>query len=146
MFSKNTIRRFNNIFGNFDALFRDIEQETGCRIFPHVDIPGVFEDTQLYSYSDGDKVVHYKNGALHREDGPAVVYHNSSDNAKPDEYWLDGRRVTKEEVEAYRLDKVKKKLHKISLGGETFTITGEKLNELKDWLKVNSVKPKEDKK
>lgn len=146
MFNRNTIRRFNNIFANFDTLFREIEDQTGCRSFPHVDIPGIFEETQFYSYSEGDRTVHYKNGALHREDGPAVVYHGHDDNTRPDEYWLEGKRVTKEEMEAYRLEKVKKKLHKVSLSGETFTITGEKLNELKVWLKANSVQPKEDKK
>jgi len=144
MFSRNTIRRFNNIFANFDTLFREIEDQTGCRSFPHVDIPGVFEDSQFYSYSEGDRTVHYKNGALHREDGPAVVYHEKG-GTRVDEYWLDGKRVTKEEMESYRTEKLKKKLHRVSLGGDTFTITGEKLVELKAWLKSNSV-PTEDQK
>lgn len=144
MFSRNTIRRFNNIFANFDTLFREIEDQTGCRSFPHVDIPGIFEETQFYSYSEGDRTVHYKNGALHREDGPAVVYHEQNKGEDRDEYWLEGRRVTKNDVESYRLEKAKKKLHKVSLGGENFTITGEKLNELKVWLKANSIQPKED--
>ena len=37
---------------------------------------------------------YWKNGRLHRDNGPAVIYQNGDV-----EYWLDGQRLTKEEHE-----------------------------------------------
>jgi len=40
----------------------------------------------------------YKDGCRHRLDGPAVVYTNPADE---DEYWIEGRYLTKEEFLDY---------------------------------------------
>lgn len=131
-------RKFNQAFAILDAAFRDIEKESGCRWLPHIDIPGILDEaTQSYTYEDEDKVVHYKNGALHREDGPAVFYHRGG---KENEYWLEGRRATKEEVELFAKEKRKKKIYSLTLDGKDYKITGEKLDELKKWLDINSSK------
>ncbi|HDV8354064.1 TPA: hypothetical protein RKT01_005939 [Burkholderia vietnamiensis] len=39
---------------------------------------------------------HYRNGVLHREDGPAVLL-----EGKPYEYWIDGRLFSEEEFSVY---------------------------------------------
>ncbi|WP_146122488.1 hypothetical protein [Burkholderia multivorans] len=39
---------------------------------------------------------YYRNGALHREDGPAVLL-----DGKPHEYWVSGGRFTEEEFNSY---------------------------------------------
>lgn len=38
-------------------------------------------------YSEYGNTLWYKNGTLHREDGPAIVYSNGNES-----WWLDGKR------------------------------------------------------
>lgn len=109
---------FDRVLNDLTALFRN-----GARTST--------DKSGNYSNVDGIKTVHYKEGAMHREDGPAVIY---ADKSKPDEYWLDGRRSTKEEVDSYLARKNDKKLHVVFLDGHNYTITGSTLKELKIWL------------
>ncbi len=44
-------------------------------------------------YSDGEQFW-LKNGELHREDGPAIIYANGKES-----YYLDGKKYTKEEFD-----------------------------------------------
>lgn len=55
----------------------------------------------------------YKNGKLHREDGPAVIKYSTYGDFIYEEYYINGIRITKEELEKYKavnnsLDKMNK--------------------------------------
>lgn len=123
MFSHNDFtEKFNSVFDDVNILLRN-----GARKF--------LDENSNYSNTSNNKTVHYKDGALHREDGPAVVY---SDKSKPDEYWLDGRRSTKEEVAAFLEDRNNNKRYLLTVGTELYEMTGSKLKELEGWLANNS--------
>lgn len=55
--------------------------------------------SQFSGIVEGDgKVCHYRNGLLHREDGPAVLFYSGAE-----EFWLNGKRFSsKEEWETAR--------------------------------------------
>lgn len=77
---------------------------------------------------------HLKDGALHREDGPAVVY---LDKSKEDEWWLEGRRATEKEVRTYAEEKEERREHVVYLrGGKPYRITGKQLKEVEKMLGV----------
>lgn len=121
----------NRIFGSFDKEFREIERELGFRnILPVVSVPAVrysYHDC-VQVYDDGEKVETFKNGKLHGE----VVYH---DKNKDSEYYIEGRRVTKEEWEAYCQKEADKKIHYITIDDKEYKVTGKQLKELKASLK-----------
>jgi hypothetical protein len=71
-----------------------------------------------------------KGGLLHREDGPSLIKYGKDGKVESEEYYLEGVKKTKEEVEAYRLDKEDKKQHVIYLGDKAYKVTGKKLKEL----------------
>jgi len=73
---------------------------------------------------------YYENGRVHRLDGPAVVY----DDKRESEYWLNGKRVTKEEHDKLRLDLEDKKQHTVYIDGVPKVISGKKLRLLNEVL------------
>ena len=139
MFRNDIFDEFNNIFANFDVLFRDFEKSHNRRgLLPSVSIPSVkltYDDTRVYG--DNDKTVHYKNGMLHREDGPAVVYNKEG---KEDEYWLEGKRVSKEDVDKFQEKIEENKTHYLYVDNKEYKILGKKkLEEVKKLLMADDV-------
>jgi hypothetical protein len=80
-----------------------------------------------------------KDGALHREDGPALIKYGKDGKVEKEEYYLEGVKKTKEEVEAYRLDKEENKEHLVYLGDKRYRVTGKKLKELTTKLGLEEV-------
>lgn len=94
-----------------------------------------FRPVDRTNYSrKGNVEKHLKEGALHREDGPAVVY---LDKSKENEWWLEGRKVTEEEVKKYVAEKEEKRQHIIYLrDGQPYRITGKQLKDIEKMLGV----------
>ena len=109
-----------SIFDDFDHIFRDFD-----KIF--------VSDRRNYLKKDGVEK-HFHEGALHREDGPAVVY---LDKSKQDEWWLEGEKVTEEKVKEYALQKEEKREHVVYLrGGKPYRVTGKQLKEIESLLGI----------
>jgi hypothetical protein len=84
-------RNFDDIFSNFDAFFdsrtRKYRDSSG-NVF-------LYEDGFLKASSDKEGTLKfYENGVLSNKKGAAVEY---KDGKK--EYWIDGRKTNKEEVD-----------------------------------------------
>jgi hypothetical protein len=123
---------FNRLFAELDHSFRGWEKDWGVSL-PAITVPGVsYEDTRVYS--DGETEKHFKNGMLHRLDGPAVIKYAKDGKVTSEEYFLEGVKKTKEEVEVCRNDIENKKEHIVYLGNKRFKITGKKLKELQEKL------------
>jgi hypothetical protein len=126
--------RMNNLFANFDVMFRELEKDFGVgNLLPHVTVPSVktyYKDHR--AVDDGEKVTFYPNGRVHRLDGPAVMWNDDS----KEEWWLDGKQVTQEEVEKERQRLADEQVHNISVDGRTYEVTGKQLRELKNQLKL----------
>ena len=91
------------------------------------------EDRRNYRRKDNVEK-HFKSGALHRENGPAVVY---LDKSKEDEWWLEGAKVTEEEVKKYRSEKEASREHIVYLrSGTPYKITGKQLQEVEKILGI----------
>lgn len=121
----------SHMMARFDVAFRDIEKELGIEqpIFPIVTVPAIKKYyTDFKKYDDGEKVEYFLNGRLHNHNGPAIEY---KDKNKESEYWLEGRKVTKEDVEKYKEDLEDKKEHYITIDGKTKVITGKQYKEFK---------------
>lgn len=135
MFGSFWTKNKNDIFkdlGEFlSAITDDIEAEV-------VRTNGVIIDGQKYLMKHfDDKIALYKDGALHCHNGPAVKY---KDTTIQDEYWLEGKRVTKEDVDAYSRLKDENTFVKIEIEGISYKLTTKKYKELNEWVKTNSVK------
>lgn len=77
---------------------------------------------------------HFKDGALHREDGPAIVY---LDKSKEDEWWLHGARVSEKDVKKYAEEKEETREHVVYLRkGRPYRITGKQLKEVEKLLEI----------
>lgn len=65
----------------------------------YIDLDGQ-ELTKQIIFVDSNNITIYeylnKNGKLHRLDGPAVIY---SDDLDDSEYWLEGKPVTKRDID-----------------------------------------------
>jgi hypothetical protein len=122
----------NKVFATVDVEFRDAERRFGLRnALPSVSVPSIktysyYED--IRSYDDGEKVETYKNGKLHG----VVKYH---DKKKPDEYWIDGREVSKEKWDAHIQKIEDERVHEVYVDGVPYTLTGKQLKGLKEQLK-----------
>jgi hypothetical protein len=116
------LRRNESLFDLvFGKGFEDIFRETYPLLSP--------------TKKDYNKTVYYKDGMIHNENGPAVVYKDGKE-----EYWLEGSKVTKEDVESYRQKLEDEKQHYISLDDTSYTISGKQYRELKNILKKMSDK------
>lgn len=97
--------------------------------------PEYFYDSEMkYKkiYEDSICKRYFENGILHREDGPAVIY---KDNKKPSEYWLNGIKSSKEQVEKLLNEKEDSKKYTLTLIDESFEVTGKEIRELKQYIK-----------
>jgi hypothetical protein len=102
----------------FDEIFSD-------RFFSYV--PSSYQ-SNVRIIDDGTKVEYLKNGRLHNENGPAVVYYKDS----KEEYFLEGRQVSKERIDEYKTKKEDEKIHFISIDDQDYKITGKQLREFKE--------------
>ncbi len=140
-FGDDLVKSVNNVFANLDNVFRDIEKSHGSRgLFPIISIPSILHalNENVSFDQDGMKTTYYKNGKVHREDGPAVEYH--SDIKLPEgtvnEYWLEGKQVTKKDVEDLVVKKEEEKIYTIYVGEKEYKIKGKKkLEEFEKLLK-----------
>jgi len=130
MFGKRFSKQYDDAFDEFPS-FEELFSSFS-KVFSHNN-----DDGSIQVQSDSIKKRYLKNGALHREDGPAVVYLNKSD---ADEYWLDGRRATKEEIDSLVKKATENQLYRVVINGVPYKLTGKKVEELKEWLKANSSK------
>jgi hypothetical protein len=123
---------FNRLFAELDHSFRGWERDWNVSL-PAITVPGVtYDDTRVYS--DGETEKHFKNGALSRLDGPALIKYGKDGKIVSEEYYIDGVKKTKEEVEACRIDIEESKVHTIYLGNKKYKLTGKKLKELQATL------------
>lgn len=97
----------------------------------------VYTDTSVVSDGTTRRVL--KNGALHNEDGPALIRYDTSGKVALEEYYLDGVKSTKEEVLALKQKKEDETVHTITLGGKQYKATGKKLRELSKQLGLEEV-------
>lgn len=120
---------FDRMFGVMDASFRQIERDFHCpNRLPVITIPAIKTySVDQRAYDDGEKIQKFTNGILHCETGPAVTYHNKE---KEPEYWLDGRRVTKEEVDKRKEEIEDNRMHSIWIDNKEFKVSGKRLREL----------------
>jgi riboflavin biosynthesis pyrimidine reductase len=110
------MRYFNSLDGLFDSMYRELNES-----FKNL------SDVRIVR--EKNRTFHYKNGLVHREDGPAVITRNS-DGSVTESYYLNGICVQKED-----LDKLKQKLedeqiHEIWVDGRRYEVTGKKLKEV----------------
>ena len=135
MFRNDIFDAVNRVFANVDGLFRDAEKELGMgNLFPHVTVPSVKTYySEQRAIDDGEKITYFTNGKVSRVDGPAVVYHDK--NKGQNEWWIDGRQVTKEAVEAAKQKIEDERVHHVSVDGRTFEVKGSELKKIKELLK-----------
>lgn len=84
-----------------------------------------------YYYDDGEKVTYYKNGIVHNETGPAITY---KDTKKQPEYYLNGKQVTKADVDKLIDEKEANKVHRITVNGKVHEVKRDKLKEIEKLL------------
>lgn len=82
------------------------------------------------SFKRDGVTTHYFRGKVSRLDGPAVVY----DDDTEDEYWLDGRQISKEVHDEVRRKYEDEKKHVIVIDGERKVINGKMLRKIKALL------------
>lgn len=112
-----TTRLFDEVFSDFDRYFVDAP------------VTKSKEKTDIVStITDSEKTETYKNGRLHNETGPAVVY---KDKSKGSEYWLNGRQVTKEDVDVLISKAEENKKRVITIDGKDYVITEKQWKEIK---------------
>jgi hypothetical protein len=44
-------------------------------------------------FNDDGDLYHFKDGNLHKEDGPAVIFYDDKGNVVDKEYWLNGEKI-----------------------------------------------------
>lgn len=90
MFFKNLWNKFKNIFKPEAVIFPGFETTTviiTCRMtLPELLVYKNANFTGELSY-DNNINIHYKNGIVHRDDGPAIYFHNK------EYYVLNGKRI-----------------------------------------------------
>lgn len=123
----------NRAFANLDHSFRDAESRFNVML-PAISIPSYTQRDDVRTYSDGRVERHYKNGALHRLDGAAVIEYDEKGKVAKELYFIDGERTTKEAVAAANQKAADEKVYVVLLGGERYTITGKQYQELKKLL------------
>lgn len=101
MFNNDFFDSFNNLFANMDNVFRDYEKRVGVpSLLPLVTVPTFKNkvDRRITSVTKDGVTRNFLDGMLHCETGPAVIYEDD----RQDEYWLEGVKVTKEQVEEHK--------------------------------------------
>jgi hypothetical protein len=75
-------------------------------LFDSIDLGGGYEKRVYCNINGGvDSEEYWLDGEPHREDGPAIISYHSGRGITYKSYWLNGKQVTKEEVELYRFNK-----------------------------------------
>lgn len=135
MFRKDIFDDLNHVMANMDVFFRDAEEKLGMgNLLPHVTTPACKTYyTDQRAVDDGEKITYYRNGRVSRIDGPAVEYHDKEKGQ--DEWWLEGKLVTKELVEEEKEKIEAKRIHYLSIDGKTYNVTGDKIKIIKELLK-----------
>lgn len=125
---------FYHAFGTLDAEFRDFERSSGrFNMLPKITLPSVKTYSESYrTINDGESIRYFKNGMLHNDEGPAVIY---QDKDKQAEYWLNGIKSTEKDVEEIKLKKEDERKHTIYLDSVPYEVTGKQLKQIKDNLK-----------
>lgn len=120
---------FNRIFAELDHAFREAET-TYHVLLPSINVPAIshYEDRRVFS--DGNKERHFKDGVLHRDDGPALIEYDDKGKVVKEVYYLEGEKTTKEAVEEHRQKIEDEKIHNIYLGNKAYRVNGKKLREL----------------
>jgi hypothetical protein len=120
---------FNRIFAEIDHAFRQAESDYHV-ILPTISIPSVthYEDRRVYS--DGQTEKHFKDGALHRDDGPAVITYDDKGKIATEAYYLEGEKVSKETLEEHKQKIEDERIHNVYLGNKAYRVNGKKLREL----------------
>ena len=126
------IDAFNRMFAEFDHAFRGWESDWGVSL-PVITVPSV-SSGDIRVYSDGKVEKHFKDGMLHREDGPAIIKYKDNGTIASEEYFLEGVKSTKEAVETSKRKKEDEQIHTVYLGHKKFKVTGKKLRELQEKL------------
>lgn len=120
---------FNRVFGNMDAMFRDVEKEYSVsNLLPTVTLPSVksYYSEQRTLTEDG-VTTHYHNGKVSNLNGPAITYEDD----REDEYWIDGKCITKEEHDKIKAEVEDNREHVIYIDGTPKKVTGKKLKALR---------------
>ena len=90
----------------------------------------LFQELQSSKTKNKDqKTIYYKNGMVHNENGPAIVHKDGKE-----EYWLEGRKVTKEDVTTYRQNLEDNTKHCVYVADKPYIINGKQLRQLKSTL------------
>lgn len=142
MFFKDEIlSEINNAFANVDIIFRDLEKSHNTRgLFPIISLPSILHEIpeNISIDSDHEKTIYYKNGKVHREDGPAIQFHKKGKlpDGTHDEYWLEGKQVTKKQLDDFASKKEEEKEYTIYIGEREYKVKGKKkLEEIEKLLK-----------
>lgn len=127
---------FNRFFGNMDIVMRDMEREfENPNLFPKITIPSIKTYySEQRALKENGVTTYYNNGKVSRLDGPAVIY----DDDREDEYWLDGKRITKEEQEKALINYEEEKEHIIYVDGVPKRIKGKQYKEMKRLIEDSS--------
>jgi hypothetical protein len=140
-FKDEVIDEINNVFANFEIIFRDLEKCHKTRgLFPTISLPSILHemDENIEIDSDHEKTIYYKNGKVHREDGPAIQYHKNGQmpDGTLDEYWLEGKHVTKKDIVDLLAKQEEEREYVIYIGEREYKIKGKKkLQEIEKLLK-----------
>ena len=119
---------FDRMFGTLDAAFRDIERDFRCpNRLPVITLPAIRTSrVDRRTYHDGEKTISYQNGLVHNDTGPAIIY----DDDREDEYYLNGIKSTKEEVESLKQKLEDEREHSVWVDGKEYKVSGKRLREL----------------
>lgn len=123
---------FNRVFGNMDVIMRDLEKEFHTpNLLPRITLPGIktYYSEQRALTNDG-VTTYYDNGRVSKLGGPAVVYADE----REDEYWIDGKRISKEEHDKMLVEYEDNKIHTVYIDGKPNDIPGKKLKLLRQML------------
>ncbi len=95
-------------------------------------IPTTFYYDQGSVVKDGIKT-YYDKGKVSRLGGPAIIY----DDDREDEYWVDGKKISKEDHDKLLQEYEDNKIHTIYIDGITKEVTGKKLKLINELLKTD---------
>lgn len=119
----------NRIFAEVDHTFREAEDQWHV-ILPTINVPSVSRNENCRVYTDGQFEKHFKNGMLHREDGPAVIEYDTGGKIVKESYFIEGEKTTKEVIEERRQKLEDERIHNVYLGNKAYRVTGKELREL----------------
>jgi len=123
----------NRLFAEIDHGFREVEDEWHVQL-PTISVPSFTQNDDVRVYSDGKTEKHFKNGALHRLDGPAVITFGKDGKPLTELYYIEGERTTKEAIQAAKAKLEDEKIYKVYLGNKAYTINGKQLKEVKNFI------------